>query len=53
MSDETINRILDMIESAGVVVMPVVIIGTILFLCVSTLSIIIIVKVAKELFSKD
>lgn len=52
MTDETINRIIDMIENAGVLVLPVVV----LFLLCAVVSFVvalwIIIKVAKDVFKR-
>lgn len=52
MNDETINRILDMIESSGAVVLPIIIACAIMSIIVFVVALLFIIKSMKSM-SKD
>ena len=53
MTDETINRILDMIENAGAIVLPVVVLFLLFAVVSFVVALRIIIKVAKEAFKEE
>ena len=48
MTDETINRILDMFERLGIALLPIAIVATILFSAVLVFVIILMIKAFKD-----
>lgn len=50
MNDETINRILDMIEKSGAVVLPIVIIGAVISVVIFGVTFWFIIRVMKSIF---